>query len=177
MVKLINILKEVLKELADTNKTFSFHKSGDDVKEIEDSEYLKGSIYYNFETESKLEYEVQISYLPDYDEIYDYVHDEQEQMIEVNFYVNNGSGESVFSLTNNQKELFRVMSTIVSCLKDALKEHPFKYIVYHPSDHKNSGRDAKGAKQRTKLYNYYIKKEFPNSEMSKKGPYEFVKLQ
>lgn len=157
MIRLIDILKEALTELADTNKSFHYYKGGDSV-EKDDDEYSHGTIMYDFKTDNDLEYEVYLSYLSPNDDLYEFT-DHDGQVVDIQF-----SAEGGYHATNNPKELFPIMATIMKCAKDALSKHPFMYIVYAPSNTKGGGKkDPKGETQRTKLYDYYIKKDFPGS--------------
>jgi hypothetical protein len=178
MLKLTNILKTVLLELADNIKPFSYRKTGDYIKKDSDSVYLHGSKYYNFDTEHNLSYEVQITYLGEDDQRYSYV-DNEGQMVEIIFYTNGEEEEgskNPFDTTNNPKEIYRVMGTIFDCIKEAREEEPFDYVIYQASDRKNFGKDPKAGEQRKKLYDYYFKKMFPGSKIENKDKFTIVTL-
>ena len=169
MISLIAILKE----LADSSKSFPFKRTGKTISKDEEGVYMKGNMYYNFVTDNSIKYEVNIFYLPSYDEVYDYLSDTDGQMVEVSFYqdTNSSMDEAVFGLTNNPSEIFKVMNTIVKCIAAAKDDEDFKYILYQPSEDKNHGKSVKGSEQRKKLFDQYIKREFPNSTLMTKNKY------
>jgi hypothetical protein len=183
MFKLINILKGMLLELADTSKHFSIRKTGNNIKKQPGYEYIEGSKYYKFITDNNIEYEVSIGYLSEDDEEF-YTGEKEGQMVEVIFYIdadldslrNPETARNQFDTTNNPKELFKVMNTVIECIKEAREETYFKYVIYHPSDVKGGVKNPKGNEQRKKLYDYYFNKIFPGVDIENKGKFTIYTL-
>jgi len=111
----------------------------------------KESVY--FETDSGLEYFVDLRPLNGY--------------LEVDFGIEADNKDDMYKETN-RGELFKVMSTIVSIIKDVIKLNPeLKGLRYIPQEKGNNGHD-KGVK-RDKLYKAFIKKQFPKIKFIKQG--------
>jgi len=76
----------------------------------------------------------------------------------------------------NRGELFKVMATITSIMKDIIKINPdFKGIRYEPQAKggKSFNTGDKGAK-RDKLYRAFIKKQLGDVKFEKQGPNTFA---
>jgi len=71
-----------------------------------------------------------------------------------------------FSLTNNFKDLFRVMATVTKISREVMRETLMNINAISFSTPKN-GEEPKQANQREKLYLKYIKNVFPNAKVRK----------
>ena len=76
-------------------------------------------------------------------------------------------------LTNNTKEVYKVMNTIFTCIKDFTNTYFIQYICYIPTE--TEGKIG-SADSRAKLYNHYFKKYFSNCKIEKIKDQYFVTL-
>ena len=111
---------------------------------------------YSFITDSGVEYELEASR----------VSPELDHIVQIVFSVD-GSVETVV----NRGELFRVMATVMQITREVLDENPeFRVIAIEPS--KNSPNDLR----RQRLYLAYIKNEWPDAIVKRKGDEIYVKI-
>jgi hypothetical protein len=102
-----------------------------------------GEAQYLFTTDSKLEYQVNIATL-------------KISRIIIAFKEIKGEYEDI----TNKGEHFRIMATVVACVKDYLAKNPkIKELSFTPS----KSHDADN--RRSKLYNAYIQKQIPGSKI------------
>lgn len=147
------IVKDIIFEVGEgTSKNYPAIKTHDDL-EIEDSEYLFGTVVYSFQTSSDLHYDLTISYgtkpgTP------------IKNMATIDFTVEEGYGAT------NKQEVYGVMSTISNILQKELARPEVKgkldIIEYIPVSFKGRNTTEKenlpGYTQRDKLYLAYIGK-------------------
>lgn len=114
---------------------------------------------YRFTTDNGLEYGVYIS---------DVIRGGKylgTKIVEFAFKLLTGDPNTAMSvLTNNPKEIFKVMNTIFTCIKDFTNTYSVQYICYLPTE--TEGKKG-SANSRAKLYNHYFKKYFPNCDIEK----------
>lgn len=122
--------------------------------------------HYNFTTDKGTEYEVEI--MPRYithDFLSKIPQDKALSMSLINFRADNDYGQSNIV---NKGEMYRVMSTITQIVKDNLNNNPeIGGIYFSPSDKKspqNENTDLLN-NQRYKLYQAYVLKSIPGSEI------------
>jgi len=130
------------------------------------SKYKKST--YTFTTDNGFEYSV---FLSDTIKGGKYL---GTNIVEFAFRTNDGDPNVAMKrLTNNTKEVYKVMNTIFTCIKDFTNTYYVQYICYTPTE-----TDSKpGSKEsRARLYNHYFKKYFPNCEIEKIKDQYFITL-
>ncbi len=130
--KVTTIVEQTLNEIGDANvKPYPFSE-----KKL--SNKCQG---YFFNTDNKINYVVYIEY-------------DSDGAADVIFGIKGGA-HVVYDITTNKGELFKVMSTIISIMKDFIHKFPeVDYITFEG----NKKEESEVVSQRTKLYIMYAKK-------------------
>ena len=143
MIKLTNILKEIINEIGDGgSKPYNYKLTR------KDDDYM----LYEFVTDLGTYYEVSF----EIDE--DFSKDEEWETMNIEFGVDEKDGEGVdYNVETNKGELFRVMATIVDITKKILKERKnIKTLTFTGS------KEDDDDNRRNNLYMAYIRKHVPN---------------
>lgn len=148
MVKLIDLLREVGEA---TSRPY-------DWESYMDEEDYKG---YSFETDSGLNYELEIAVSEG---------DEERDSAVVTFGIVEEDGSDYFTdydKVPTKGELYKVMATVVSILKDFIKKNKqVKYIYFNTN---KLGKDLdKEQSSRLNLYRRYIQTHLPNAKINTK---------
>lgn len=149
MMKLIDLLREVGEATA---KPYKWHR-------LEDEEDYKS---YGFETDSDLRYQLEIAVSEG---------DKELDSAVVTFGIA-GDDESDYFFTDYDKvptkgELYKVMATVVSILKDFIKKNKqVKYIYF--TTNKLGKEVGKDQSARLNLYRRYIQTHLPNAKINTK---------
>ena len=148
MMKLIDLLREVGEA---TSRPY-------DWKSYMDEEDYKG---YSFETDSGLNYELEIAVSEG---------DEERDSAVVTFGIVEEDGSDYFTdydKVPTKGELYKVMATVVSILKDFIKKNKqVKYIYFNTN---KLGKDLdKEQSSRLNLYRRYIQTHLPNAKIDTK---------
>ena len=163
------LVKDLLPEVGEgTVKGYPYIKNHD-VLELDDGEYLWGTVVYSFTPPSGLHYDVVINY--------DYDPEEQGKKYEpgdklLNIAKIDFSAEESYEATNRQ-ELYSIMTTVGEILKKELNRPEVKdrldAVQYIPAQGKSRnvkpGENSVGGTQRDKLYLAYINKAVPTSRV------------
>jgi len=143
------------------------NKSSQDVNEIGDASASPYSytpdgwvdppnFRYSFKTDSGIEYRVYLEPTDSYESLKDY---------SISFAAK-GTGKDdwwSFETVHSKGELYKVMSTVVSIIKDFLKANQYvTKLTFSPSS--KDGEDNID-NQRAKLYSAFIKRQIPNAEV------------
>ena len=95
--------------------------------------------------------------------------DFEDDMMGVDFGLVTNDSNSTYDTTNNYKELFRIMATVINVVKDELaKMTDTNIIVFNSSALKRGEKSSQGVDQRTRLYLSYIQREFPTAKVVKR---------
>lgn len=96
------------------------------------------------------------------------------RIVEFAFKLRTGDPNTAMSvLTNNTSEVFKVMNTIFTCIKDFTDTYFVQHICYLPTE--TEGKSG-SSDSRARLYNHYFKKYYPNCEIEKIKDQYFVTL-
>jgi len=96
------------------------------------------------------------------------------RIVEFAFKLRTGDPNTAMTvLTNNTKEVFKVMNTIFTCIKDFTGTYFVQYINYTPTETEGKEGSLAG---RARLYNHYFKKYYPNCEIEKIKDQYYVTL-
>jgi hypothetical protein len=163
------LIKDLLPEIGEgTAKGYPYIKNHD-VLELDDGEYLWGTVVYNFTPPSGLDYSVVINY--DYDpEEHSKEYEPGDKLL--NIAKIDFSAEESYEATNRQ-ELYNIMTTIGEILKEEFNRPEVKgrldAIQYMPALGKSRnvkpGENLAGGTQRDRLYLAYIKKAVPTGRV------------
>jgi len=130
------------------------------------SKYKKST--YTFKTDNGFEYSV---FLNDTIKGGKYL---GTRIVEFSFRTNDEDPNNAMKkLTNNTEEVYKVMNTIFTCIKDFINTYFTEYICYTPTE-----TDSKpgSSKSRARLYNHYFTKYFTNCEIERINDYYYVTL-
>ncbi len=147
-MKLIDLLKEVGEATA---KPYDWRQTSDE------EEYKE----YTFQTDSGLYYQLDIDIKEQ---------DQERDTAAVGFGVVKSNDDDQYfkdyDETPSRGELYKVMSTVVSILKDFIKKNKeVKYL------HFTTNKVGSGETKRLGLYKQYIKKHIPNADIETKNRY------
>ena len=148
MIKLTNILKEIINEIGDGgSKPYNYTLT----REEADHEGFYFRLY-EFETDLGTHYEVTFEINEDFSK------DGPWESMNIEFGVYEKDGEEVsYNVKTNKGEVFRVMATIVDITKNILKERSkIKTLTFTGS------KDDDDDNRRNNLYMAYIRKHVPN---------------
>ena len=143
MIKLTNILKEIINEIGDGgSKPYNYRLTR------KDDDFM----LYEFETDLGTHYEVTFEIEEDFSK------DEEWETMNIEFGVDEKDGGGVsYKVKTNKGEVFRVMATIVDITKSILKERKnIKTLTFTGS------KDDDDDNRRNNLYMAYIRKHIPN---------------
>ena len=149
MIKLTNILKEIINEIGDGgSKPYNYTLAREDVDE-DFGFYFR---LYEFVTDLGTHYEVSFEIEEDFSK------DEPWETMNIEFGVDDKDGGGVsYKVKTNKGEVFRVMATIVDITKNILKERRrIKTLTFTGS------KDDDDDNRRNNLYMAYIRKHIPN---------------
>jgi len=149
MIKLTNILKEIINEIGDGgSKPYKYTLTREDVDE-DFGFYFR---LYEFVTDLGTHYEVMFEIEEDFSK------DEPWEFMNIEFGVNEKDGKGVsYKVETNKGEVFRVMATIVDITKNVLKERRrIKTLTF------SSSKKDEDDQRRNNLYMAYIRKHVPN---------------
>ena len=149
MIKLTNILKEIINEIGDGgSKPYNYTLAREDVDE-DFGFYFR---LYEFVTDLGTHYEVSFEIEEDFSK------DEPWEFMNIEFGVNEKDGGGVsYKVETNKGEVFRVMATIVDITKNVLKERRrIKTLTF------SSSKKDEDDQRRNNLYMAYIRKHVPN---------------
>lgn len=161
--KLANILKEIGDSSSKLYKITSRTRSD----KFDGEELLS-----KFKTDSGLNYTIEMFI--------------EEDVMDVSFYVGTGSEDKDFGVTNDFREMFRVLGTVFKEIQKQVRKRAYlNKVTFTAADAKESTaakpattskHSKSGSEQRTKLYKKYIEKIFPAAEIETDGIYTTIYL-
>ena len=149
MIKLTNILKEIINEIGDGGSKPYKYKLTRTESNPDFGDYFR---LYEFVTDLGTHYEVTFEIEEDYSK------DEPWEFMNIEFGVDEKDGGGVsYKVETNKGEVFRVMATIVDITKKILKERKnIKTLTF------SGTKKDEDDNRRNNLYMAYIKKHIPN---------------
>jgi hypothetical protein len=152
-----------LKNINESLKTFDFQID----KYYNHKTKYKKNLYY-FTTDNGFKYVVSIGDVLKPGKYFG------RNIIEFSFrIINTDPNNSTKILINNPSEIFKTMNTIFKCIKNFTNTYYVEYICYTPTISKNKKNSDN---IRSKIYNHYFKKFYPNCKIEKINKEYFVEL-